>query len=302
MSEPSLEPIVWRPHYGPHVLESIPTDGGRVPGYARIEVRPLSPTIGAEVSGVDLGKLDDESFDEVRRAFLQCRVLFFRDQHIQASDQIDFARRFGPLEHHPFLPQGKEDEIVRFEKDDATKGVENMWHSDVSWREVPSLGSVLRAIEVPAVGGDTLFCDMVQAYKGLPDDVRARIDGARAVHDFTHSFGHLMSPDELAKRQAEFPAVEHPVVRTHPDTGEKILYVNRIFTSHIVGMDRDESDRLLDVLYRQADVPEYQCRFHWEAGSVAFWDNRAVQHYAASDYYPSRRVMERVTIIGDRPF
>ena len=227
--------------------------------------------------------------------------MFFRDQQIDAQQQIAFGRRFGDLEEHPFLAATEHDEVVRFEKSEEVGGYENLWHSDVSWREVPALGSVLRAIEVPEVGGDTLFTDMIAAYEGLDDEIRERIDGLTASHDFSHSFGRAMSSEELAEKQKEFPAVSHPVVRTHPETGRKILYVNSIFTAHIEGVAEEESTYLLELLGRQAMVPEYQCRFRWQNDSVAFWDNRAVQHYAASDYWPHRRVMERIAIIGDRP-
>jgi taurine dioxygenase len=155
---------------------------------------------------------------------------------------------------------------------------------------------------VPPVGGDTLFCDMYAAYEGLSEKVRVSLDGLHAVHDFTRTFGRFMSEEELAKKQEEYPPAHHPVVRTHPETGRKGLYVNAAFTSHIVGMESAESDRLLDLLYRQATVPEYQCRFRWRPYSIAFWDNRAVQHYASSDYFPQPRLMERVTIVGDTPY
>jgi taurine dioxygenase len=270
--------------------------------FERITVTPLAPTIGAEISGVDLGELDAATFDEVRRAWLEYKVVFFRDQDIDARQQVAFASRFGELEDHPFLPASEGDErIIRFEKSDAVAGYENLWHSDVSWREVPSLGSVLRAIEVPPGGGDTLFADMIAAFAGLPRDVRETIEGRFAIHDFSHSFGLALSEQELAERQKQFPPARHPIVRTHPETGRKILYVNSIFTSHIEGLPEDESRALLDLLCRQATTPEYQCRFRWTPGAVAFWDNRAVQHYASNDYWPMRRVMERVTIIGDRP-
>jgi len=271
-------------------------------GYEHLELRPLSPTIGAELHGLDLRReLTDAEHAEVHRALLDWKVVFFRDQAITGEQHRAFAARWGELEVHPFLPAGDVPEVVRFAKDGESKGYENIWHSDVTWREIPALGSVLRALEVPPFGGDTLWADMAAAYDGLPEDVQARIDGMVAVHDFSQSFGQAMDPDELAKMQDQFPAVEHPVVRTHPETGRKTLYVNAIFTSHIVGLDRAESDALLDVLTRQAHVPEYQCRFHWEPDSIAFWDNRATQHYAVSDYYPAVRVMERATIIGDRP-
>jgi taurine dioxygenase len=270
--------------------------------YRRIRLRPMAPTIGAEISGVDLGDLDDETFSEIERAHLGYKVLFFRDQDITTQQHVDFAKRFGELEDHPFLPSKADfPMVISFSKDDRVKGVENVWHSDVTWREKPSLGSVLRNREVPRVGGDTLFSDMFAAYEGLTDEVKQQIDGRTAVHDFTQTFGMAMDPESRAAKQAEYPPVEHPVVRTHPVSGKKGIYVNAIFTDTIVDMEREESDRLLNHLYRQAAIPEYQCRFHWEKNSIAFWDNRAAQHYAVSDYWPQKREMERVTIIGDRP-
>ena len=266
--------------------------------------RQLSPTIGAEISGLDLrDQLSPDVVGELHRAFLDYKVLFFRDQDITSEDHLRFARHFGELEVHPFLPAAAESaELVSFAKDRDVTGNENLWHSDVSWRVCPSLGSVLRAREVPRIGGDTLFSDMYAAYECLDDATKERISGRRAVHDFTHSFGRALDPDALRARQQEFPPAEHPVVRTHPETGRKLLYVNRVFTSHIVGMDPDESEELLEELCRNATYPEYQCRFRWEPDSIAFWDNRAVQHYAVNDYWPQRRIMERATVIGDRPF
>ena len=270
--------------------------------FERIRVTPLAATIGAEIEGADLAQLDDATFAEVHAAWLAFKVVFFRRQRIDARQQIAFAQRFGELESHPFLAANeKHAEIVRFEKGEQLSGYENVWHSDVSWRERPALGSVLRAIEVPPIGGDTLFADMIAACEGLDEGIRQRSDGLTATHDFTHSFGRALSPADLAEKQKQFPAVHHPVVRTHPETGRKILYVNPTFTSCIDGLDAAESQSLLDLLCRQATVPEYQCRFHWEKDTVAFWDNRAVQHYATSDYWPQRRVMERVAIVGDRP-
>ena len=247
--------------------------------------------------------MDAATFAEIHRALLEYKVIFFPDQNITPEQHVTFARRFGTLETHPFVPhRDGHPEVMVLKKNDRMGGYENVWHSDVTWRLAPSLGSVLLAREVPAVGGDTLFCDMYAAYEGLDDDVRTALEGLRAVHDFTRTFGILLDKEELAKKQAEFPPAEHPVVRTHPETGRKGLYVNAAFTSHIVGMEPHESKRLLSLLYRQATVPEYQCRFRWRPYSVAFWDNRAVQHYANSDYYPQRRLMERVTIIGDTPY
>jgi len=288
-------------HFGPRRF--MQQEAERLAGlrYRHFQVRQLAPVIGAEVSGIDLRELDDASFAELQDAFTQFKVLFFRDQDWTLEQHIAFANRFGELEEHPFLPSGDHGEVIRFAKDEEVVGVENQWHSDVSWREVPSLGSVLRAVEVPPIGGDTLFADMCSAYDGLDDATREKIDGATAVHDFTQSFGLMLDPESRKQRQREFPPAEHPLVRTHPISGRKILYVNRIFTSHIVGLPREESDALLLRLYAEASVPEYQCRFRWEKNSVAFWDNRAVQHYAASDYWPQQRIMERVTIVGERP-
>jgi taurine dioxygenase len=289
-------------HAGPRPLRPTYDASERQP-YRRIIPEPLSPTVGAEIGSVSLSDpLDAETFDELHRALLEYKVIFFRDQDITPAEHVAFARRFGALETHPFVPhRDGYPEVMVLEKNDRIGGYENVWHSDVTWRQEPSLGSVLLARMVPPVGGDTLFCDMYAAYEGLSDGIRRSLDGLRAVHDFTRTFGRLMSADELAKKQREFPPAEHPVVRTHPETGRKGLYVNVAFTSHVVGLEPAESDRLLELLYRQATVPEYQCRFRWRRHSIAFWDNRAVQHYAVSDYFPNPRLMERVTIVGDRP-
>jgi taurine dioxygenase len=196
--------------------------------------------------------------------------------------------------------------VLAITHDRDRPGRENTWHSDVTWRIEPSLGSVLRAIEVPHVGGDTLFADMYAAYEGLKDEVKEKIEGRVALHDFAHFRTGMrkrgVSEDEIEAFNSRYPSVEHPIVRTHPETGRKGLYVNAGFTQHIVGMDEQESKSLLKYLYSRAAIPEYQCRFRWKKDSIAFWDNRASQHYAASDYWPAVRRMERVTIVGDRPY
>jgi taurine dioxygenase len=276
--------------------------------YARIKIEPYGEVIGAEVRGIDLAApLDDETYAEIRHALLEWKVVFFRDQNITSEQHIAFARRFGDLEQHPFLRQGDSQEVVRFEKgdrlDDISRiGTENGWHTDVTWRVEPAMGSVLRAVEVPPHGGDTVFADMACAYDNLPDDLKERIDGMRAVHSFLHVFGYAMSDEKRAQMLEQYPPVEHPVVRTHPETGRKTLFVNSFFTERIVGVDDDESDWLIDRLAQQAMHPEWQVRLQWEPGTIAFWDNRATQHYAVSDYFPQRRVMERVAIKGDRPY
>jgi taurine dioxygenase len=297
----TIEP--WGVKVGPvtHLAE----ERARLAGltFDAFEVRPVGATIGAEVGGIDLrAPLDDAVVAELERCLHEYKVLFFRDQPLTPGQHVDFARRFGELEVHPFIRSNPEHpELVRFEKEATVGGYENGWHSDVSWRECPSLGAVLHAVELPAVGGDTLFADMYAAYDGLEPGLQEQIAGLSAVHDFSMVFGHTVKAEEKAAMREKYPPVEHPVVRTHPATGRKLIYVNRFFVDHIVGMDRDESNALIDRLAREAETVEYQCRFHWEPDSVAFWDNRAVQHYAASDYWPERRVMERASIVGDRP-
>jgi taurine dioxygenase len=292
---------------GPRVIRRVPDDWTERP-YTRLKVEPYTAIIGAEVHGVNLSEpLDDELRDEIRYALLEWKVLFFRNQQLTSAQQLRFAQAFGELEHHPFLQQGDSQEVVRFEKGDdltnpANVGTENGWHSDVTWRVEPAMGAVLRAVEVPERGGDTVFADMGCAYDNLPPDLRDRIDDLRAVHSFVHVFGYGMSPEKRAHMLEQYPPVEHPVVRTHPETGRKTLFVNSFFTERIVGVDDAESEWLLDRLAMQAMHPEWQVRLHWEPGTVAMWDNRATQHYASSDYYPQRRVMERVSIKGDRPY
>jgi taurine dioxygenase len=268
-----------------------------------LELHPLSPTIGAEVAGLDLSEpLGESGAAAVRAALLEHKVLFFRDQDITTEQHVAFGRCFGDLEVHPFVPHKDGfPEVMQLTHDRERKGQENTWHSDVTWRLEPSLGSVLRAIELPPVGGDTLFADMYAAYDGLPASVQERVNGLSAIHDFTHVFGRRLDAEKLAEMQRQYPQVEHPVIRTHPETGRKGIYVNAAFTVAIKGMGDEESRKTLRLLYAQASIPEHQCRFRWAPGSIAFWDNRACQHYAVSDYWPNVRRMERVTIIGDRP-
>ena len=267
-----------------------------------ITVSPLTPAIGAEIGNVDLGQVTDQEIADIRAALLKHKVVFFREQTLSQAQHISLARWFGELEIHPATPRAQSTpEVLHIAHGPESKGQENFWHSDVTWREKPSLGSILKAVEVPAVGGDTLFANMVLAYELLPENIKETITGRVAVHDIARVFAQRLnkSAEELRER---YPPVEHPIVRTHPETGESVLYVNTAFTSHIKGMDRDESSQLLRTLYLTAANPEIQCRFRWKEGSLAFWDNRASQHFASSDYFPQVRKMERVTIAGDRPF
>ncbi len=267
----------------------------------------LTPCIGTEVHGIDLAQdLDQAVIDYLSNLLVERKVIFFRGQQISREAHIAFAARFGELEVHPFTANNdKHPEIIHLNNDEAHPPYINIWHSDVTWRAEPSLGSILRARVVPEVGGDTLFANMEAAYDALDEATREAIDGLEAVHD-NESFLNGMrangaSEEAVAAKRAEFPPATHPVVRTHPVSGRKSLYVNRAFTRRIVGMDTEASDTLLNKLYLQAWIPDYQCRFRWQPDSFAFWDNRAAQHYAAADYWPHRREMERVTIIGDRP-
>jgi taurine dioxygenase len=272
--------------------------------YQTLSIEPLSPNIGAEISGVRMGPdTSDQQIAEIRRALLDWKVVFFRDQDVSVEDHIAFGAKFGELEIHPFTPNldGHPEVVVIHHGPQSRRG-QNNWHSDVTWRLEPSLGSILRARIVPRVGGDTLFADMIAAYDGLDDTVKAKIENAFANHSFVHNFGRRMDDAQRAKFSEQYPDARHPVVRTHPETGQKGLYVNSAFTTHIEGMEPEESRKLLQHLYRQASHPEYQCRFRWQVNSVAFWDNRAVQHYAAFDYHPEERRVERVTVVGDKPY
>lgn len=268
-----------------------------------LDIRPVTPAIGAEIQGIDLGADNiADHIEALRAALLKYGVIFFRDQNLSQERHIAFARYFGELEVHPATPKDQPNpQVLRIAHGPNSRGQENYWHSDVTWRECPSLGSVLLAREVPDCGGDTLFANMHMAYERLSDQMKRFCEGLTAVHDIARVFADRLdkAPKDLHEK---YPPQRHPVIRTHPETGEKAIYVNTAFTSHIEGMSAKESRWLLDHLYDTAKDAEIQCRFRWEAGSVAFWDNRACQHLAVSDYFPTRRVMERVTIAGDRPY
>jgi len=210
------------------------------------------------------------------------------------------------LEVHPFAPSKPGyPEVLAITHDKDSRGRENTWHSDVTWREAPSLGSILRCLEGPPVGGDTLFADMYAAYDGLSDEVKARIEAAKAVHDFAHFRRSLRrqgkSEAEIEEFNRAYPMVEHPVVRTHPETGRKALYVNVAHTTRFAGMTVEESAPILNWLHQHQARPEFTCRFKWEVGSLAFWDNRATHHNPINDYHGHRRVMHRITLKGDKP-
>lgn len=277
-------------------------------------VRRSTPTIGAEIGGIDLrAALDDATYSALRRALVKFKVLFFRDQDITPAQHVAVARRFGELEVHPMIGHHPDHpELVVFGRGDGKRGRENLYHSDVSWRETPSMGSMLRCVETPEVGGDTIWVNMATAYANLPEDVKARIARLQGVHDAMPTFGQALADDRYAIMRAKYPPAVHPVVRTHPESGEKILYVNEGFTTHLANYAKEQPYRigsdfrlaemdLLQYLFRQAAAPEYQVRLKWHRNTIAFWDNRSTQHYAVQDYFPAVRHMMRATVIGDRP-
>ncbi|MFE2521146.1 TauD/TfdA dioxygenase family protein [Streptomyces mirabilis] len=294
-------PVLDKPliRFGKRILER--TAPGTAPGEYRIlGIHPLTPHIGAEITGVDLSRpIGADLADELRQALLEWKVIFFRDQRdFGPEDHAALAGLWGELEANPFFPKGDRAGVSRLAKDATAVGNENIWHSDHSFMAAPALGSILRAVEIPASGGDTLWADMGAAYDNLPDATKQRIEGLTAVHDWVPSWGATMTQDRIATLRQTLPAVEHPVVVRHPVTRRRLLYVNEPFTTRIVGLDEDESRELLHELVLQARIPEYQVRFRWQPDSVAIWDNIAVQHYAINDYYPQRRVMERIAIAG----
>ncbi|MFP5021927.1 TauD/TfdA dioxygenase family protein [Pseudonocardia phyllosphaerae] len=285
---------------GERTLCRLPGDGPDRP-YELFTVTPLGRTLGAEITGIDLGTPPSaELHAELRRALLEWKVLFFPGQDLTSAQQRDFGLLWGELETNPMLDRGDAADVVRFGA--GAKTYENIWHADTTFRPEPAMGAVLRMVQTPPFGGDTMWADMACAYDNLDASVRARIDDAVAVHDMVPGFARFLDGEKLDRLQDRFPPVVHPVVRTHPETGRRTLYVNPSFTTQIVGMDPAESDALLRHLFAQAHVPEFQVRYRWTEGTVAFWDNRALQHYAVGDYHPHRRVAERVAIAGDRPY
>lgn len=273
---------------------------------AGLEITRLGVNLGAEISGANLrGPLADDQFDALRAALVEHEVIVFRGQNISSDDLLRLGRRFGELSVHPFAPnEGENPELIRFRNDETTPPfATDCWHSDETFRAEPPMATILCAKEVPAVGGDTVFASMSAAFDGLSQRMQRLITGLEAIHDirpFRALFGGNPGDRETLQRyERMYPPQAHPIVRVHPVSGRKVLFVNPQFTIAIRDMDDRDSRSLLDLLFHQALIPEYQFRLRWQPHTLVIWDNRSVQHYAVHDYYPQRRYMERVTIKGD---
>jgi taurine dioxygenase len=273
---------------------------------AKIQVIPCQRSIGAEIRGVDLSRpLAAQVFQLVYAALVEYKVIFFRNQDMTAEQQVAFGQQFGELEHNPFRPEREgmpELQIIKNDKDHPVLSTD-VWHADLTFRKYPTKFTILRCLEMPEYGGDTMWADMCAAYDGLSVKVREFISGLTALHDFKNFRvlykGDHTKREELHRMEDMFPNPSHPVVITHPDTLQRVLFVNRQFTLRIEGMSDFESRNILEMLYQQTSVPEYQFRLSWQPGTLAIWDNRLCQHYAVNDYYPYFRHMERVAVAGD---
>ncbi len=274
---------------------------------APFTIQRLAVSIGAEIQGLDLkASMSDDTFRAFEAALVEHKVLVLRGQNLNTEQHVAFSRRFGELEVHPMRPQGQFPEILVLDnhKDNPVLSTD-VWHSDTTFRKTPTKYTILRCEIMPELGGDTLWANMEAAYDGLSDTFRKTIAGLRAVHDFQNFRVLFKNTEEdrakLHRMEDMFPNPSHPVVRTHPVSGRKSIYVNPQFTLRIEGMEQAESRAILSVLFEQARVPEYQFRLRWAPGTIVFWDNRSTQHYAANDYYPQRRRMERTAVVGDIP-
>lgn len=273
------------------------------------DVHPLTPAIGAEITGLDLAvPIAPVALAALRQVWLERKVLFFRDQKLTPDQQLAFTQQFGEIEKYPFLP-GIEGypliaPVLKLPHEKVNFG--GLWHSDTTYLETPAAGATLYALEIPPLGGDTLFANMVLAYETLPDAIKAQIAGLRVVNSSAKADVSKTREDRIkdtgdSPARQEFTSI-HPVVRTHPETGEKILYVNEGHAERFDGWTEAASQPLLNLLYQHQRKPEFQCRFRWSLGTLAMWDNRAGQHYPVNDYHGYRRLLHRVSLKGDRPF
>jgi taurine dioxygenase len=279
---------------------------------SQISVQPIAGCLGAEVSGVDMARdIDAKTVAAVQDALLEHQVIFLRDQDLTPEQHVAFAAQFGSLQVHPYVPHlDDHPEVLVLKSDAANRQAANAWHSDVTFAEEPPLGSILLAREVPDHGGDTMWSDMYSAYDSLSPSMKRYLDGMTALHSPVGAAFEKAHDDtvdaaqkaEIKRTRMTMAEVEHPVVRTHPVTGRRALFVNSIFTRRLKGVPRKESALILGHLFEHLTQPEFTCRFHWTEGSVACWDNRCTQPYAIADYGDATRVMHRVTINGDRPY
>ncbi len=274
--------------------------------YVTISVEPLSPTIGAEISGVDLAQpMGNQTFAEVHDALMRHQVIFFRDQELTWDQHKAFGRLFGELHIHPTAPAPDgHPEILTVHADENSERVAGQgWHSDVSCDAKPPLGSILHIHQAPDTGGDTLFASGYAAYDALSEPMKEFLGGLRARHEGKHRYlGRNKRTGMMRDGEDAYPEAVHPVIRTHPVTGRKALFVNPVFTTRIEGLSKTESRALLDLLFDHIDTPEFRCHFHWRDNSVALWDNRCALRHAVWDYFPKVRHGYRVTVQGDRPF
>jgi taurine dioxygenase len=273
-----------------------------------IDIQPIAGALGAEIRGLDLSvELDPGQVAQLRNWLNEYEVIFFRDQDISPARQKALALAFGPLQTHPAYGTVEGfPEITILESTPNKPTKIEAWHSDMTFRQHPPMGTVLRSVIVPPRGGDTLWASMTAAFQGLSAPMRGFLRGLTAVHDFSHGFRESLAEpggrERLAAAVAANPPVRHPVIRTHPETGKEVIFVNSLFTTHIEGLLSSESDALLQFLFRHVTTPEFSCRFHWQPHSIAIWDNRSTQHKPINDYFPAHRRLHRITIDGDKPY
>jgi len=271
-------------------------------------VKPLAAALGVELSGVDFAsELTPEVFQEVRRLLVEHQVIFFRDQDISPQQHHDLAASFGPLQTHPAY--GTVDgfpEITILESTAENPSKIEAWHTDMTFRQHPPMGAVLRSKVIPEQGGDTLWASMTAAYDALSAQMKEFLSGLTAEHDFSWGFKESLAEpggrERLAQAVANNPPVVHPVIRTHPESAKKVLFVNSLFTTRILELEKQESAALLEFLYEHVTTPEFSCRFNWEPNTIAIWDNRSTQHKPINDYFPAHRMLHRIVIDGDMPY
>ena len=273
-----------------------------------LDIKPVAGALGAEISGLDLSlDLSEADTLRIRKLLNTYEVIFFRDQDISPARQKALALAFGPLQTHPAYGtvEGFPEITILESKPDAPTKIE-AWHSDMTFREHPPMATVLKSVIIPAKGGDTLWASMTVAYEALSFHMQTFLEGLIAVHSFAHGFKESLAEHDGAGRLMDAvdanPPVRHPVIRTHPETGKKVIFVNSLFTTHIEGMRPAESAAILEFLHQHIHTAEFTCRFHWQPNSIAIWDNRSTQHKPVNDYFPSHRRMERITVDGDKPF